>query len=182
MRRLRFWRRLLAHFLKVVAYEWIFAFGRLVSRFWRGLKNLFKTLTLPHPEREEAGPDCTIVDNPSLHRPDPCIYSQDYLLQLGLAVTWDNPDIVLRRNGVVVPEGDVLPDTDYAIEATVWNNSYEAPAVGVRVAFSFLSLALPRSRPQSARPSSISASRGASTIRRWQRCLGERRQRPATTV
>jgi hypothetical protein len=139
MRRLRFWRRLLAHFLKVVAYEWIFAFGRLVSRFWRGLKNLFKTLTLPHPEREEAGPDCTIVDNPSLHRPDPCIYSQDYLLQLGLAVTWDNPDIVLRRNGVVVPEGDVLPDTDYAIEATVWNNSYEAPAVGVRVAFSFLS-------------------------------------------
>jgi hypothetical protein len=107
-------------------------------RFWRALKALFKSLCLPHPEREETGPDCTVVNNPSFHRPDPCIYSQDYLLKLGLAVTWDNPDIVLRRNGVVVPEGDVLPDTDHEIEATVWNNSYEAPAVGVSVAFSFL--------------------------------------------
>ena len=38
-----------------------------------------------------------------------------------------------------MPEGEVLPDTDYEIEATVWNNSYEAPAVGVSVAFTFLS-------------------------------------------
>jgi hypothetical protein len=134
-----FWRTVAVRFLKGVAYEWIFAIGRLVRRFCEAVKKLCKTLTLPHPEREDTGPDCTVVDNPSFHRPDPCIYSQDYLLKLGLAVTWDNPDIVLRRNGVLVPEGDVLPDTDHEIEATVWNNSYEAPAVGVSVAFSFLS-------------------------------------------
>jgi hypothetical protein len=134
-----FWRMVLGHVLKGVAYEWIFAIGRLVTRFRHAVKAFFKSLHLPHPEREETGPDCTVVDNPSFHRPDPCIYSQDYLLQLGLAITWDNPDIVLRRNGVVVPEGDVLPDTDHEIEATVWNNSYEAPAVGVSVALSFLS-------------------------------------------
>ena len=139
MRLSHFWRTVLGHILKGVAYDWIFAIGRLLTRFWQAVKKLCQTLKLPHPEREETGPDCTVVDNPSFHRPDPCIYSQDYLLKLGLAVTWDNPDIVLRLNGVVVPEGDVLPDTDYQIEATVWNNSYEAPAVGVSVAFSFLS-------------------------------------------
>jgi hypothetical protein len=129
----------LVHLLKVLAYQWIFDIYDILKRFIRGLKKLCALLKLPHPEREDLGRDCTVVDNPSFHRPDPCIYSQDYLLKLGLAVTWDNPDIVLRRNGVPVPEGEVLPDADYEIEATVWNNSYEAPAVGVRVAFSFLS-------------------------------------------
>jgi hypothetical protein len=129
----------LGRVLKGVAYGWILALGRLLARFWHVVKVLCKILHLPHPEREEVGPDCTVVDNPSFHRPDPCIYCQAYLLSLGLAVTWDNPDIILRRNGVVVPEGDLLPDTDYEVEATVWNNSYEAPAVGVSVAFSFLS-------------------------------------------
>ena len=139
MGRSNFWRMALGHLLKGLAYGWIFAIGRLVTRFCEAVKKFCKTLTLPHPEREETGPDCTVVDNPAFHRPDPCIYSQDYLLTLGLAVTWDNPDMLLRRNGVVVSDGAVLPDTDHEIEATIWNNSFEAPAVGVSVAFSFLS-------------------------------------------
>jgi hypothetical protein len=80
-----------------------------------------------------------VINNPAFHRPDPCIYSQPYLLKLGLPVTWDNPDIVLRKGGIIVPEHDLQPDTDYEIEATVWNNSYEAPVVGLKVVFSFLS-------------------------------------------
>jgi hypothetical protein len=74
-----------------------------------------------------------------VHRPDPCIYSQSYLLLQGLPVTWDNPDIAIKLGGVVVPEGELLPNTLYEVEATVWNNSYDAPVVGVRVDFSFLS-------------------------------------------
>ncbi len=142
MRTFRFIGMLLLHFAKVLTYQWIVDLFDLLKRFIDGLKKLCAFLKMPHPKREETGKDCTIVDNPSFHRPDPCIYSQDYLLKLGLAVTWDNPDIVLRRNGVIVPEGDVLPDTDYEIVATVWNNSYEAPAVGLAVAFSFLSFGI----------------------------------------
>jgi hypothetical protein len=82
---------------------------------------------------------CVPIHHPSFHRPDPLIYSQKYLLSLGLAVTWDNPDIVLFRNGVIVSEGDLLPDTDYEIEATIWNNSFDAPIVGLTVDFAFLS-------------------------------------------
>ena len=139
MRYARFLGKLALHFLKVLAYQWIFDLGDLLKRFLEGLRKLRAFLKMPHPEREEAGRDCTIIDNPSFHRPDPCIYSQSYLKDLGLAVTWDNPDIAVRRNGVLINEADILADTDHEIEATVWNNSYEAPAVGLSVAFSFLS-------------------------------------------
>jgi hypothetical protein len=54
-------------------------------------------------------------------------------------VSWDNPDIVLFRNGVIVPEGNLLPNTEYEIVATIWNNSFDAPVVGMTVDFSFLS-------------------------------------------
>lgn len=135
----KFFGTVLAHLAKTLAYGWVFDLRDVLKRFLEAVKKICAFLKLPHPAREDTGKDCTIVDNPSFHRPDPCIYSQDYLLKLGLAVTWDNPDIVLRKGGVIVSEDAVLPDTDYEIEATVWNNSYEAPAVGVSVAFSFLS-------------------------------------------
>lgn len=60
-------------------------------------------------------------------------------MDLGLAVTWDNPDIVLLLNGVPVAESELLPSTEYEVRATIWNNSYEAPVVGLEVRFSFLS-------------------------------------------
>jgi hypothetical protein len=66
------------------------------------------------------------------------IYSQKYLLSLGLAVTWDNPDLALLKNGVQVSEGEPLPNTEYKIQATIRNNSYNAPIVGLNVDFSFL--------------------------------------------
>jgi hypothetical protein len=135
---LKFAPTVLAHLAKVLAYGWIFAIIDILKRALEAWRKLCKFISMPHPAREETGKDCTIVNNPSYHRPDPCIYSQDYLLKLGLAVTWDNPDIVIKKGGVVVTEHDLLPDTDYEINATVWNNSYDAPAVGVKVLFSFL--------------------------------------------
>jgi hypothetical protein len=130
---------ILVFLAKAVSYRWVLYLIELIRRFLRQLRDHWKSFGTEHSASELPPKDCTVVDNPSFHKPDPCIYSQQYLTSLGLAVTWDNPDIVLRRNGVVVPEYDLLPDTDYQIEATVWNNSYDAPAMGVRVAFSFLS-------------------------------------------
>ena len=139
MKFIKFLPTVLKHFAKVLAYQWVFDIHDLLKQFWVAIKKLCAFIKMSHPKREDTGKDCTIVDNPSFHRPDPCIYSQDYLLKLGLAVTWDNPDIVVRKGSIIVSEDSLLPDTEYEIDATIWNNSYEAPAVGVKVGFSFLS-------------------------------------------
>jgi hypothetical protein len=138
MNLIKFLLRLLLEFLKILSYRWIVDGIDIVKRGLQALKNFWDFQKLPHPVQEEIDSRCEVIDNPAFHRPDPCIYSQQYLLQLGLAVTWDNPDIVLRKGGVIVTEHDLEPDTEYEIDATIWNNSYEAPVVGLKVDFSFL--------------------------------------------
>lgn len=138
MRVLKFVLHLLLALLKIVAYEWIVAAIDIVRRFWALIWAFWERGKLQHGQRHPQA-DCLQVRHPSFHRPDPCIYSQVYLMKLGLPVTWDNPDILLFRNGVPVPESEpLLPATKYEIEATVWNNSYDAPVVGMAVDFSFL--------------------------------------------
>ena len=82
---------------------------------------------------------CVPIKRPEFHQPDPLIYSQFYLMSLGLAVTWDNPDIVLQRGGVPVPSAALQPDTEYEIVARIWNNSPDAPVASLPIFFSFLS-------------------------------------------
>lgn len=93
------------------------------------------------PEREQrrTRSRCVPLNEPGYKRPDPLIYSQTYLRKLGLAVTWDNPDIQLYQGGTAVPSSQLLPDTNYEIEARIWNNSTEAPVVDLPVRFSFRS-------------------------------------------
>ncbi len=71
-------------------------------------------------------------------RADPMLYSQQWLMSMGLSVTWDNPDIELYRNGAVVPSGQLDPDTEYEVRVRVWNNSYDAPAPGLPVHLGYL--------------------------------------------
>jgi hypothetical protein len=139
---MRFILQVLVQFLKILAYQWVLDAIGIVKRFCAAVKAFWAVQKLPHPVKEELDRDCEIIDNPAFHRPDPCIYSQQYLLKLGLPVTWDNPDIVLRKGGVIVAENDLDPDTEYEIDATVWNNSYEAPVVGLKVVFAFLSFGI----------------------------------------
>lgn len=138
MNLIRFLGQVLVHLAKTIAYHWVVDLFGLIKRFLKSLHGLCLFLKEPHPAREGSEKDCVVVDNPSFHRPDPCIYSQECLLKLGLAVTWDNPDIVVLRGGVPVPENALLPDTEYEIDATVWNNSYDAPVVALPVRFSYL--------------------------------------------
>jgi hypothetical protein len=81
---------------------------------------------------------CLPIPDDVYRRPDPCIYSQSYLMSQGFAVTWNNPDIWLQRNQVTVPSTSLEPDTLYELVARVWNNSVEAPAVGLPVRFSYI--------------------------------------------
>ena len=136
---LKFLANVLLYLLKVLAYQWAIEGAGIVKRLIAFFKKFCVWLKLPHADQENQVRDPCKISNPAFHRPDPCIYSQQYLLSLGLPVTWDNPDIVLRRNGVIVAENDLLPNTDYEIGATIWNNSFDAPAVGLKVAFSYLS-------------------------------------------
>src|SRR5262249_17818128 len=85
-----------------------------------------------------TAPDCIPMSHPAFKVPDPLIYSQEYLMELGSPVTWDNPDIVLRKDGVDVASSALEPDTDYEIVAQIWNGSTDAPVVGLPVSFSYL--------------------------------------------
>ncbi len=129
----------LTRILKALAYRWILELIDLFKRFFKGLKGFCALKKLSHAEREKLADCCSRFANPAYHRPDPCIYDQYYLMSLGLAVTWDNPDITLRQGGVVVPKHNLLSNTQYEIDATIWNNSFEAPVVGLKVNFGYLS-------------------------------------------
>jgi hypothetical protein len=86
---------------------------------------------------------CQVIPASIYKRPDPLIYSQDYLMSQGLAVTWDNPDIQLfDLGGTPVASTALLPDTEYDVTATIYNGSTEAWAVNMPVDFSYLSFGI----------------------------------------
>jgi hypothetical protein len=69
-------------------------------------------------------------------RPEPFIYSQQWLSSRGLAVTWDNPDFRLIDLESSLPVGrfDLKANHRYRIEATIHNNSFMA-AINTAVHF-----------------------------------------------
>ena len=90
---------------------------------------------------------CQVIPPDVYKRPDPLIYCQSYLMSLGLAVTWDNPDIQLYElgsGGSLTPasSNDLKEDTDYEAWATIYNASNEAAAIGMPVDFSYLSFGI----------------------------------------
>lgn len=94
------------------------------------------------PSRPATGERQTIPAT-IYRRPDPMIYDQYYLQSLGLAVTWDNPDIHLERPlGTPVASHDLKPGTDYHVISRVWNLSERAPAPHLPVQVSYLSFGI----------------------------------------
>lgn len=84
--------------------------------------------------KRKGGDQCLYLPERVSNRPDPCIYSQFLLMQLGRPVTWDNPDVDLLRGGVVQNTFDLLADTEYEVRITVHNSSRDKPASGTQVA------------------------------------------------
>jgi hypothetical protein len=115
---------------------------RAIGEIWRWLCGLILNAKLRKrlPPRAAKGSDshCNPIKHPSYRQPDPLIYDQQFLMSLGLAVTWDNPDIELRRNGLPVSSADIQPDTDYEIVARIWNGSTDAPVVNLPVRYTYL--------------------------------------------
>jgi hypothetical protein len=121
--------------VKTLLYGWLIALRDLVriicsmlARWWDRQKG----------GKQSSPAPCVPINEPAFVRPDPLIYDQYYLTSLGLAVTWDNPDIQLYLNGLPVQSTQLQAGTTYEVVAQVWNNSTQAPVVNMPVAFSFL--------------------------------------------
>lgn len=128
----------LAGLLATILLGWLQAIPWIVRLLHGLLANLSAQSRLPGRAARGSDSNCNPVRHPSYRKPDPLIYDQYFLMSLGLAVTWDNPDIELRRGGVTVSSSDILPDTEYDIVARVWNGSTNAPVVNMPVYFSYL--------------------------------------------
>ncbi len=103
------------------------------SRFcWGIFEWLCKVFVILFRERHGGDP-CIYVPDRIVHKPDPCVYSQFYLMSLGLPVTWANPDVTILLGGVSQNTYDLIVDTEYEVRVTVHNTSRDKPAPGTRV-------------------------------------------------
>ena len=123
---------------RILAWEWFPALVSVVRRLGAVCRACWDRRNDGRAGKASKSP-CNPIDEPAFHKPDPMIYSQYDLMAHGYAVTWDNPDIVVRKGGVVVPSSSLDPATEYEIVARIWNKAKDAPVVGLPVLFFYLS-------------------------------------------
>lgn len=117
------------------ASEIVTAVPTAVCLLCRRIRSAVRSCHGPDP-----GVPCLPIPEGVWLRPDAYLYSQRLLMGLGMAVTWDNPDVTLTdMAGNVVGSHDLLPSTDYRITAQIHNKSPDAPAPGLPVVFTLLS-------------------------------------------
>ncbi len=143
MSSIQFISRSVTKSVKFIAYKWLIVILDLIKRVIRLCKERKRRKKeLTRRERREAKTNCVPIKSDVYHKPDPTIYSQKYLMDQGIAVTWNNPDIQLKKNGIPVSSNNLEADTEYLVEARIWNNSTEAPVIDMPVHFSFLSFGM----------------------------------------
>jgi hypothetical protein len=144
-------RNAIIDFLRTIARIPSLFLGR--GHFWKGVREILRGLCRAfrrcigaEPKPVPARRGCCIDLPPDVYkRPDPLLYAQYYLMKMGLAVTWDNPDIDLFEVGpggglgAPVSSSSLLANHPYKVRVRVWNGSYDAPAVGLPVHLSYLS-------------------------------------------
>lgn len=98
----------------------------------RFIKKLIKRICNKHPEHPPRKHCCEVP--PHIKRkPDPCLYSQFYLMAQGLSVTWDNPDIwITLPDGTPVDSHALQPSTNYLVHVRIHDASFD-PSLGTEV-------------------------------------------------
>lgn len=132
----------LIRIVKVLAYGWVVAIARLFRLLLERCRAQKRRGQADDREQRRARSHCVPIDRPEMKRPDPLIYSQYFLAAQGMAVTWDNPDIELKKDGVAVASAELERNTTYDIVARIWNASTDAPAIQMPVRFSYLSFGI----------------------------------------
>ena len=124
--------------LRSALFGWIAALVALVRRLLDLIRR-HRADDRDEHERNAAKTQCVPVEDPAFVRPDPLIYSQKFLMEQGLNVTWQNPDFFLSRGGASVDSHALEPDTTYDVVTRVWNASVDGPVIDMPVHLSFLS-------------------------------------------
>lgn len=110
------------------------AFPRFFALLYRRLRDCLHQRTGPDPAMH-----CLPIPAGVWLQPDAFLYSQRYLMSLGIAVTWDNPDVTLTEmGGAVVGSHDLQPSTEYRVTALIHNKAATAPAPGLPVVFTLI--------------------------------------------
>lgn len=147
--------------LRTLLYGWILGLIQAVREIWSRKCRAAAKHHLPGRQGKASPKPCVNLSDPAVKRPDPLIYDQYYLMALGFAVTWNNPDIWLELGGVVVPSGELKPNTTYDVVARIWNGSTEGVVAGLPVHFSYLSFgAGVKSNPVLPGPDTVSVNLG----------------------
>lgn len=128
-------------FLVGVVRALLFDLWRAVLMLLRGIWSWIWVLRQPKgPLHKIDRSQCIPIRHPAFKKPDPLIYDQYYLESLGLAVSWQNPDITILQGGVPVASAyDLTPATQYTVRARIWNGSSEGVVAHMPVDFSYLS-------------------------------------------
>ena len=138
--------RLLLTYVALLVLFGLVCLSRLIASWWRQLCREASGDPKGQGSVGHQGAPRVKVPPSIYKKPDPLIYSQSYLMSLGLGVTWDNPDVHLELGGVAVPSHDLQPATTYGVKANIWNSSMEAPAVNLLVRFYYLSFGIGAAR------------------------------------
>jgi len=119
--------------IAVALWRLVIIFLLLLLLLLRALLELIKRLVGKRCEKRNEREKCGEIPPNVKRKPDPCLYDQFYLLSLGYAVTWDNPDIwITLPDGTPVNSYDLLADTDYLVNAQIHDASFD-PALATEV-------------------------------------------------
>lgn len=113
---------------------------RILWALLKGLLSIFEFLLELALGRKEQGKPVDCFNQPDVRaRPDPYIYSQQWLHLRGIGYTWDNPDFTIREKdtGAVVDNHHLIAHVTYRVQATIHNSSIMA-AVNTTVFFEVL--------------------------------------------
>jgi len=95
------------------------------KKSWCILCKIWEILTR---EKTPEGDPCVVIPGHLIRKPDPCIYDQFLLMQLGQPVTWDNPDVRIFLGGVEQYTYNLTVSTEYDVAVTVHNASRDEAA------------------------------------------------------
>jgi hypothetical protein len=111
----------------------------IFKAIWNGLIVFVKLLLLGKFNSNKKSGDCCIKPSDDMRpRPDPYVYSQEWLQLRNIAYTWDNPDFTLLDSaGTTADRMNLKPGEKYTVVVRVHNGSLFA-AINTKVALDVL--------------------------------------------
>jgi len=117
----------------------LLVFPYLLLRLLKALAEILAVFSGREANEPEQREPCFEIPEHIRRKPDPCLYSQEFILANypGVPVTWNNPDIwVTELNGTAVDVHQLQPNHDYLVHGRISNASFD-PAIGTMVSCAY---------------------------------------------